>query len=42
MYMLMDRLASVGKFMKITEAEMHDENFFERYIGTQIQHAGLP
>ena len=29
MYMLMDRLASVGKFMKITEAEMHDKNFLK-------------
>ena len=29
MYMLMDRLALVGKFMKITEAEMHDKNFLK-------------
>jgi len=31
MYMLMDRLALVGKFMKITEAEMHDNFFLKIY-----------
>ena len=29
MYMLIDRVALVGKFMKITEAEMHEKNFLK-------------